>query len=384
MMPIYWHHYRFKLIHGLLSDTSNNKIGSTKSFFSILRETTTCLIYMTSIKLLSKSGCFIIHIMIVLFLSLNFLSASETKQENTISTNLSKKALMLIDSVKKSGDKGFLIEFQGNPKLKSSRLQLSFYSKTKGEMSGDFVIANLTDSNHNFTLAVLVDYKVTKFSTGGEEKLYVPVKIPSQQHIKLPIYLSNISNGGHDIIIMAINSNPEKDIYSSDIPVLYRRANFFYKNKDMPKITYHVANEEKNVSEYSLIVINRSNKIDDFTELSSNIDQLDKNNNNDYFIHINNESETSSRYALVAINSNSSNPIVSENYNLPSFIKINEKRSAMIPFNTNSNDPGDKIRILLFREPTVQLEIENGVMNQVDSELIITKNISIIKQKNKN
>ncbi len=276
----------------------------------------------------------------------------------------------LIEAIRKSGAKGVISAFRGDARFHASELQLSYYTNTEGKLTGEFLIGNFTDVARSYTLAVLVDYKQKKFITGGRRVLYHRLNVPAWRHVILPLAIDDIADGGHDVVVLAMDNRQKKDTIGTNFPVLYHRSNFYVKRKDMPVVRYERYKEDGGVFHVPRVVVNSSGRVADFQEGRSETGVAGKKN---YFVHINNETETTSKYVVLAIKPGAAAPIMQLEEGMPLFIEVGAAQSAMLPLAGKLVKAAEQIHVVLFREPFVRLEKKHGEINEVHSELLISK-----------
>ncbi len=219
---------------------------------------------------------------------------------------------------------------KGDPQLRASSLQQTFYAKTGEYIRLDLLIGNYSPNALKLNIICLVDYKQISFSLGNrtQQNIYSIEIPPAQKHkesprtigalmksnkiappvqqatfrmfprerVILPLLLPPLERGGHDVILLGLRTDSQS-IVSNKNYEFSRRLNVLVESGDMPTPNYVTAESGMDSPRMPEVVINRSGDINDF----STLDMQHEESAQEYYLHVRNNSGEIMRYAATIL-----------------------------------------------------------------------------------
>lgn len=286
----------------------------------------------------------------------------------------------IIDAFVKSGQKGILTAFKGNPDMRGTHLQTAYYMKDGQSFKGDFMIGNYTDNTIDYTIICLIDYKQQKFLFNGKRGSTHSVSIKSGERVIYPLTVVDIKKGAHDFLLLAVrmfkaSDKPEDIEYS----ILFHRANIFVESYSFPQVIYSKFAQQPSKLQASQIVVNKSKQFNDFKELFFDIFPFSK--DFQYYLHVNNQYSDILPYAVILfIDSKQLSYESSYSGNKDMLYYFLEPKSqSVIMIKIPSINRIRSLWAISIENPYARLETESGIMAQIPNFVRISNVIRYYK-----
>lgn len=280
----------------------------------------------------------------------------------------------IINAFVNSGDKGILTAFKGDPEMRGTHLQLSYYLKAGESFKAEFLIGNYTDQVVDYFILCLMDYKQQEFVFNGKRATSHPVSIKPGERVIYAVTLDNIEKGAHDFLLIAVKTLRDSDNPAeADFPLLFHRANIFVESYSFPRISYNEFYQKPSDFQVFKIVINKSQEVNHFEELyydtKSSSDKLQ------FYIHINNSySDDALHFAIVPFDDTKQISFRQLDENVL-YYYLKSKTKSVIKVNADLKYQKGSLWAINIDNPYSRLETEDGRMAQIPTIVRISNTI---------
>ncbi|MFV1984314.1 MAG: hypothetical protein ACC657_12290 [Thiohalomonadales bacterium] len=315
-------------------------------------------------------------LIVLIFLSSIFFSTISTAENNSLPsypTKLGPKTFdqATIKSFKNNYKNSIIYAFSGNEKFHSSRLQRSYFTNNLEIFYGDLYIGNYTNSEISYKLYFFLDYQQHSFSLSKKKSKNLMVykfSVKSKSEKILPLRFGKITEGAHDILIVAI-CDEAMNTYNHP-KIISHRANLYVKHGKFENIEYkELTNSEKKVM--TDIIITKNIKYNNSKK------DLIKSNKYNYLIHVSNFYNTKLKYSLIVM-LNSKQVFINNNKRIIYF-EQEEFSTNIIPIEINTKNKkistNDKLFAIVTDNPYSVLEPVRGVYSKINANIRISNNI---------
>ncbi len=255
--------------------------------------------------------------------------------------------------------------FRGAEKFQSSRLQRSYFMTESGDFYGDFLIANYTDEEKKYKLYFFIDYTQKKYRAFNEESIFHNVIIKKQSELVIPVVLNNISDGAHDLLIVAVN---EKNGILNQTNVLAHRANIYVKNGGFENIKFIKLTESTENSTETEIVISGREK----TNFELNLNGI---SNSKYYLHLNNYYKKSTRYSLIVLLNSKQISVGDLKKEGAYYFKLNKFSKNVMPIELDVESTKKELLAIVVDNPYTVLEPERSIFFNFNSRVRISNKL---------
>ncbi len=192
----------------------------------------------------------------------------------------------VIDAFVSSGSAGILSAFKGDPDLRATDLQLSYYMKEGSEFQAEYMIGNHTPNPMEYDVMCLVDYRQQEFQLDQKLSRVHRLQLAPGERKTWPVKIASVGKGAHDFLLLAV-ANP-KGSRPSDLEeiLLYHRANIFAGSYSFPEASWQKPREERIRQRALQIVVNKEGKIGNFRRLFN--DRRPSAGETKYYLHFSN------------------------------------------------------------------------------------------------
>jgi hypothetical protein len=270
----------------------------------------------------------------------------------------------------KSGEKGVLAVFKGDPSLRLSPLEMSYKISKIGTLQAIYLLGNYTDKPLKYIVICLIDYQQQVITLNNQDsKTHEISLLPGEQKI-FSLAITAIKQGSHDFVLLAIRKEEK-----ADFQVLTHRANLFVNDGEFPSIEYSkVKTAFANPLPSAEIVFRQTEKPETALSSESNLDQAEE-----YSLHITNRHNLTTRYAVIFFtdfrqmslgSSNSSNDGFENVY----FISLRDQTTGIIPGRIPKNNK--KIFAIALENPYQFMEPALGMMTRNPASTFVSNVIT--------
>ncbi len=325
-------------------------------------------------SLIAQRPHFISIALLLSMLVLNVFSCLAQASDIAIPKNLGPADFdhEVIDIFANSGELGVLTAFNANPSHRASRLQLSLHTKERQPIEFRYMIGNYTDTDLEYLIICLVDYKQHACSMNNHIGNSHKVTLERNQRIVNSFKIDPMTKGAHDLSIVAIrwpfNVDGRVDY---DYRIQTHRVNIFIENDKFPEVeevrpyAEHKSNflppgirllTERNVSE--------SSKFDRYPAILTSSSEL--------YVHVRNFHETEIRYACMIFSGDEQLDIEPNISSATYFFKLGADQSAALDVTKSINLADSPIWALCIENPFARLEDSYGTMSRINSNIYIS------------
>lgn len=226
-----------------------------------------------------------------------------------------------------------LVAFHGDPSLRSSPLQKSFYLEQDGELDGRFLISNMTDRDFQYKMFCFVDYRPVPFTMDGMESLNHRVAVKGRRETVEAVAVSVEDadrDGMVDLLFVLLDEE------SGDYNFFYHRANVYVGGRLSqvpPGETPWRAVEEKAETTEALFWAGAREKI-----------------------RVRNGEETETRFFVMLFDPEKAEVVGRHSLKIPG-AGVGEAESRSLPGHSGGN-----LRALVVENPFMRLERERGLL----------------------
>lgn len=305
----------------------------------------------------------------------------------------------IIETFAQSGQDGIITAVKGDPQLRASTLQQTFYAKTGEHIRLDLLIGNYSPNVLKLNIICLVDYKQISFSLGNrtQQNIYSIEIPPAQKHkepprtiaallksnkiapparqatfsmfprerVILPLLLPPLERGGHDVILLGLRADSQSVVPDNKYEFA-RRLNVLVESGDMPTPNYVTAASGMDRPRMPEVVINRSGDINDF----STLDMQDEESAQGYYLHIRNNSGETTRYAATILRNDIQMDGAAPD---PMYFELAGKMSGVLHLRLDTPPPNPRmLRAIVAQAPYLRLENPHGKLVEQRQEIIVS------------
>ena len=270
----------------------------------------------------------------------------------------------IINSFIGSGQKGIITAFKGNPEMRGTELQLSYYIKEGQPFIGEYLIGNYIGKKIELKIFCILNYHQQEFYFNDKRWEVHVIELEPKERKIYPFKINLPHKGAYDFILLAVRS-PDFD-NQINIDVLYHRANIFAGDTAYPNTDYHSIGEKTALSNFDFILfLNKDSSMDNnFQPVVS--EAISKQSEARYFLHTNNNQDITITSILLAfINYKQVRFMTDKVF----FYTIPPKRRGIleVDFSPYIQKGNNEVLILNIENPYVDMEIRgNGnKMNRI-------------------
>ncbi|MBI4680143.1 MAG: hypothetical protein HY753_02735 [Nitrospirae bacterium] len=275
----------------------------------------------------------------------------------------------VINAFVKSGQKGMLTAFKGDPATRGSELQISYYLNVGQPFKADFMMGNYTDKIVNYTIICLIDYEQREFLFDNHPAKAHFVSIKPGDRLIFPLKVTDLKKGAHDLILFAVAISADSNIMQdADNRFLFHRANVFVESYSFPKLSFKKLRHTSTDVDASILAISKSDKYD----INDSIDKVTSlSKDRSYYLHVSNpNNEVSASVAVLFSDLNQAYGQFSGNDIFYHFLE--SKSQSSIKLLPRLTDQVKSLWAISVENPYIVLEPEPGKMTQKPTFLRIS------------
>lgn len=317
------------------------------------------------VKIIKSIVLFLVILIVGLFHGCNYKS-NETNNINVVnldSTNFDDK----VDHSSESNILPFAKEGGINIGLYNENGEIekdyNFNIREKEKISKYISVGNMIDTERIYKLLLFVDYKQKDFNVDGRsEKTDFTFKLNPNQAIKIPVSISPLDKGLHDILFVIvkypdIKSLDEKYRKQTDMNnLLFLRFSVVVDKEVNRDITLNEYGDTKNNSDLDGVFITKENNYKRW--LTQNISMK---SDLQYYIHIgNNHNKGNKKYALIALFDWKQINILAPDKKV-AFFQLNDKQEIILDSNIRMDKNAGiyDLSVILIHNPFEKCTIKN-------------------------
>jgi len=274
----------------------------------------------------------------------------------------------VIESFVGSGEKGVIFAVKGDPSLRASRLQRTFYVAPQTSFHVDVLLANFTAEPLAYVLVPLLDYRQVEMARPFD----TPLVVQPGQRVEASLTLPSLEVGLHDLLVLAIRVISGQRGGALEYDVLSHRANVLVNASDavilpVPTVPAHIT---ENPFPADWVILNDS-EFDSVTKKFFD----DSSHPKQYFVHVANGNSTTERYAIVAFVTNEEGNQVSA---APRYVDV--PGTSVVSVVAARSPLSGELSVVVVQNPFARLEPEQGSLAST-TELVLSTNRIFIAPK---
>ncbi len=248
---------------------------------------------------------------------------------------------------------GLITAFLGDPSMRSTIKQASYYLTKKEVFKGKYLVGNYYDEDKEFILFCLLDYQQVELVFGDQKRVYHRLFLKKGEEVEAPISIGHIPKGAHDfvLVLLDISKKGEKIIAINNAQT--HRANIFSGSESFPKNEYVAFSPKSNNTKFDIFKLEPQNK----KEHSWKKINLNINNSNEKKIDV----LTLLFDNFIQING------------CKSFFKLDQYQEIQIPYDLKKNP--ELMFCLKINNPYAILEPEPSVLSDIDTTIEISNSL---------
>jgi len=270
----------------------------------------------------------------------------------------------VIDALLSSGSPGILSAFKGDPDLRATELQLSYYMKEGGEFRADYMIGNLTARPLEYEITCLIDYQQQEFQLDDKLSRVHRLQLTPGERKTSTLKIASVERGAHDFLLLAVTSKKNPRPSEPESLLLYHRANIFAGGYSFPATSWQKLREEASRSRALQIVVNKEADIGDFRPLFD--DRRSPSAESKYYLHLSNPKTEALRLTVLLLQKSSA---VGDIRVTPLYYALNPGRDGALEVTSPIATDTDSVLAVMIENPYVRLEPEPGTMLRTPTQV---------------
>lgn len=284
----------------------------------------------------------------------------------------------VVDTFLNNGGQGILTGLIGDPILRASHLQLSYYSKSGTPINAKFLMVNSTGMPIRFSIICLVDYLQQSCAFDGLTSKFYNVALEPKEKRIFPVTFPGLPEGAHDIVLLVVGFPEELEsgaLIQPEHPLYFYRANVFVDSYTFPRKEARAIEVASASQALPHIVLNGKSEITNFNEISQ--DKIFDTNTANYYAHVSSIRSHPTKYALTVFANGEQLPINKEETVL--YYSLDARATGSIPLTVQTDKKLTHVWAITIENPYARLEPNPAEIGPTPSRIFISNTVEVIQ-----